>query len=154
MDFLRWGPFDDVRSLQDEMNRLFEQRAGGNAPTAPRRENVSTRVWSPPVDVYEDENEIVVRADLPGVNQDDIRIELTGENLTIQGTRTVPDTPSKEQYVRVERQYGPFQRTFTIGVPLQQDRVTAGYTDGVLEIHLPKAETAKVKTVKVNVQSQ
>lgn len=149
MDVLRWHPFDDLRTIQDEVNRLFEQRSGGNQP-AQRRENVSTRVWSPAVDVLEDGDEIVVRVDLPGVSQDEIKIELTGESLTISGDRALPEE-HREKYVRVERQYGPFQRSFTIGVPLQQDKVTAGYTDGVLEIHLPKAEELKPKRVEVKV---
>ncbi|MBW3622430.1 MAG: Hsp20/alpha crystallin family protein [Armatimonadetes bacterium] len=150
MDVLRWGPFDDIRAIQDEVNRLFEQRAGSSPPAA-RRENVSTRVWTPAVDVIEDQEEIVLRVDLPGVNQDEIKIELTGENLTISGSRPLPGEDERSKYVRVERQYGPFQRSFTIGVPLHQDKVTADYTDGVLEVHLPKSEETKPKRVEVKV---
>jgi len=152
MDLIRWRGIDDLRSVQDEMNRLFELRTGGNPQAAPHpRENVSTRVWSPLVDIVEDEHEIVLRADLPGLKQDDIKIELTSDSLTVSGNRPVPDEASREKHVRLERTYGPFQRSFSIGIPLQQDQVTAGYTDGVLEIHLPKAEEIKPKRVEVKV---
>ena len=150
--FRNWRGFDDLRAIQDEVNRLFEQRSG-NAPQSanPRRENVSTRVWTPAVDVLEDEHEIVLRADLPGMKQDDIKIELTNESLTLSGVRPAPDAVAQEKHVRVERVYGPFQRSFTIGIPLQPDKVTAQYHDGVLEIHLPKAEEVKPKRVEVKV---
>jgi len=152
MDVLRWNPFDDMRSIQDEVNRLFDRRTGQQGPPSQqRRENVSSRVWTPTVDVLEDANEIVLRIDLPGVEQDQIKIELSGESLTISGSRALPDEASRDKYVRVERNYGPFQRSFTIGVPLQQDKVTAGYTDGVLEVHLPKAEEIKPKRVEVKI---
>jgi len=150
--FRNWRSLDDLRAVQEEVNRLFEQRSS-QAPQGPagRREHVSTRVWTPAVDVIEDEHEIVLRADLPGMKQDDIKIELTAEALTLSGSRPAPDEADREKHVRIERVYGPFQRSFTIGVPLQQDKVTAQYHDGVLEIHLPKAEEIKPKRVEVKV---
>jgi HSP20 family protein len=151
MDAMRWSPFDDLRTVQEEVNRLFEQRAGNQPnPYGARRENVSTRVWTPAVDVYEDENEIVLRVDLPGMKQDEIKIELAGDSLTLSGARVLPEQ-DRERYVRLERIYGPFQRSFTIGVPLQHDKVAASYHDGVLELHLPKAEEIKPKRVEVKV---
>ena len=151
MDISRWNPFDDLRTIQEEVNRLFDQRSGGQQPATGQRENVSARVWSPVVDVAEDENEIVLRADLPGVGQDNIKIELTGDSLTLTGTRPLPDEATRNKYVRVERHYGPFQRSFTISVPLQHDKISASYRDGVLEVHLPKAEEVKPKRVEVKV---
>jgi HSP20 family protein len=154
MDVLRWNPFDDLKTIQDEVNRLFEQRTGNRAvPATQRRENVSARVWTPAVDVIEDEHEIIVSVDLPGVKQEDIKIELNGDSLVVSGTRALPEESQREKYVRVERQYGEFQRSFTIGVQLQQDNVSAHYENGVLEVHLPKAEEVKPKRVEVKVGS-
>ncbi len=152
MEVVRWNPFNDLRTIQEEVNRLFEQR---NSPSqsAMSRENVSTRVWSPAVDVTEDADEITLHVELPGVSQDDLRIELAGESLTLSGERPLPDEANRAKYVRVERPYGPFQRVFTIGAPLQHDNETARYTDGVLEVRLPKAEAVKPKRVEVKVGS-
>jgi len=151
MDVLRWSPFDDLRSVQDEVNRLFEQRYGNPRQAPARRENVSSRVWAPPVDVLENASEILVRVDLPGVKKEEIQIEMTGESLSISGHRGHPDEGNSEQLVRTERAYGPFQRTFTVGVQLQQDAVTADYEDGVLTIRLPKAEAVKPRRVEVKI---
>jgi HSP20 family protein len=151
MDVLRWSPFDDLRSIQDEVNRLFEQRSSASPAGAQRRENVSARVWSPPADVYEDENVILLRVDLPGVRQNDIKIDLAGDSLTLSGARPAPEVSEGENYVRLERRYGPFRRSFSIGVPLQQDKVTASYENGVLEVRLPKAEEVKPKRVEVKI---
>ncbi len=150
MDVLRWNPFDDLRAIQDEVNRLFEQRAPVGRGVQ-RREPVSTRVWTPVVDVLEDQDEIVVRAELPGLKQEDIHIELTADSLSLTGERRLPDEDKKENYVRMERPYGRFQRSFSIGVPVKLDEVRASYTDGVLEVRLPKSEEIKPKKVEVSV---
>jgi HSP20 family protein len=103
------------------------------------------------VDVIEDEGEIVLSVDLPGIKQEDINIEMNGDLLSVSGQRALPDESRREKYVRVERQYGPFRRSFTIGVQVQQDNVSANFENGVLEIHLPKAEAVKPKRVEVKV---
>ena len=148
-NIVRFDPFEDfshLSRLQREVNRLFEDntRSGRNAEPA------SSRTWAPPVDILEDGNEIIVRAELPGLKQEDIDIELTGDTLTLKGERKFEDTQRKDSYVRVERAYGQFQRSFTIGVPVQNDAVTASYKDGLLEVHLPKSEATKPKKVKVS----
>ncbi len=145
---VRFDPFEDMTRLQREVNRLFE---GSYAPAARNggAEMASARVWSPSVDIYEDRNEIVVKADLPGLKQEDIDIELAGDTLTLKGERKFEDTERKDGYVRVERTYGTFQRAFTIGVPVQHDGVQASYKDGILEVHLPKSEETKPKKVTV-----
>jgi HSP20 family protein len=146
-NIVRFDPFEDLTRLQREVNRLFDDSA---RPTGRADgELTSSRAWQPRVDIYEDRNEIVVKADLPGVKQDDIDIELTGETLTIRGERKFEDVERKDNYVRVERAYGHFQRSFTIGVPIQHDAVAASYRDGILEVHLPKSEETKPKKVKV-----
>lgn len=145
---VRFDPFEDVTRLQREMNRLFDDSARGASRTG-GTEQASLRGWAPAVDIYEDHNEIIVKAELPGVKQDDIDIQVSGDTLTLRGERRFEDTQKKDNYVRVERAYGTFQRSFTIGVPIQSDRVTATYKDGVLEMHLPKSEEVKPKKVQI-----
>lgn len=146
MDAVRWSPFEELKALQEEMNRLFEQRV---MPAAQRREHVSTRVWSPPVDVYEDDDEIILYVELAGMKQEDIHIELTSDTLTIRGERKFEDGDRRDRFIRVERAYGQFQRSFTLGMPVKADEVRASYKSGVLEIHLPKAEEIRPRKVEV-----
>jgi len=147
-NIVRFDPFEDLTRLQREVNRLFEDsnrvpaRNGG-------AEQVAARAWAPSVDIFEDHNEIVVKADLPGIKQEDIDIELTGETLTIKGERKFEDTQRKDNYLRVERSYGSFQRSFTVGVPIDQDKIKASFNSGVLEVHLPKSELTKPKKITV-----
>jgi HSP20 family protein len=140
----RWDPFRDISVLQDRINRIFNESTG-------RAENASGRTWSPVVDIIETQNDLVVRAELPGMNREDIDIEVTGESLTIRGERRF-DEAAKDEYIRVERPYGPFQRSFSIGVPVQSDKVKASYHDGLLEIIIPKAEETRPKKIKVNAE--
>ncbi|MHB9035111.1 MAG: Hsp20/alpha crystallin family protein [Armatimonadota bacterium] len=140
----RWDPFRDMSVLQDRINRIFNESAW-------RTESASSRAWSPVVDIIETQSDLVVRAELPGMSREDIDIEVTGESLTIRGERKF-DEASKDSYIRVERPYGPFQRSFSIGVPVQSDKVKASYRDGVLEVTIPKAEELKPKKIKVNAE--
>jgi len=144
MGVLRWDPFAELASLRERVNRVFEE----SMRPEDRREQSPARAWAPLVDIYETPAEIVVEADLAGVKQDDIEIQVMGDTLTLRGERK--DTEGRN-YVRVERPYGPFSRSFTIGTPIDQAGVKARYKDGVLEITLPKAEEAKPKQVKVQV---
>lgn len=137
----RWDPFRDLSVLQDRINKIFNEQAG-------RSEPASTRAWAPVVDILETESDLVVRAELPGLKQEDIDIEVTSESLSIKGERKFEDA-AKDQYLRVERPYGPFQRSFTIGVPVQPDKVKATYRDGVLEVNIPKAEEVKPKKIQI-----
>lgn len=145
MDLIRWDPFADLGTLRDRVNRLFEETLSRSG----LREPAEARTWAPLVDIHETDGEIVVSADLPGLSRDQIDIELTGDSLTIKGERTFED--ANKNYVRVERPRGAFQRSFTIGVPIDQANVKAAYHDGVLEVTLPKAEEARPKQVKVEV---
>lgn len=123
-----------------------------NPRAAQPRENVSTRVWSPAVDVYEDQDSIIIQADLPGVKQEAIDIEMNGDTLTIKGERKFEDPSRQDKYVRVERQYGAFQRSFTIGIPVEADKVKATYRNGTLELTIPKSEAVRPKKVQVSVE--
>jgi len=151
MGILRWDPFADMIALRDQINRMFEEslsRTTGR-PAAPS----PSRMWAPVVDILEDNDQIVIKADLPGLKQEDIHIDLTGDTLTLSGERRFEDEQNKDNYVRVERVYGPFQRSFQLGVPVDADRVTASYRDGILTIRLPKPEAIKPRRVEIKAES-
>jgi HSP20 family protein len=138
--------FETLMRLPNEMFSVMNPRA------AQPREHVSSRVWSPLVDVYEDKDAIVLKVELPGIQQDEIDIEMAGETLTIRGERKFEDEARRENYIRIERQYGAFQRSFTIGIPIEEDKVKATYRNGILEITIPKSEATKPKKVQVAVE--
>jgi len=148
MSYVRYDhdPFETLLRLQDDLSRAIGPRGG--QPQQPR-EHVSSRVWSPLVDVYEDADAIIIRADLPGVNQEEIDIEMNNDTLTLRGERKFEDEQRRDRYVRVERQYGAFQRSFTVGVPIEPDKIKAVYKNGILELTLPKAEVTKPRKVQV-----
>jgi len=150
-NIVRFDPFRELDRLQNEVNRLFD---GYTAPTQEGRPSgvpaaFAGRLWSPAVDIAENQNEIVLHAELPGLKQDEIDIELTGDTLTIRGERKFESEERKDSFVRVERSYGRFQRSFTLGVPVEAERVSATYPDGILEIHLPKSEATRPRKVPV-----
>ncbi|MEP0765400.1 MAG: Hsp20/alpha crystallin family protein [Fimbriimonadia bacterium] len=136
-----FGRFDRiVRRLFDEIN-------------APAWNEISAGVsaWAPPVDIKETESELILTAELPGVKMEDIDIEMAGEHLTIKGKREFEQTTEKDNYIRVERAYGSFSRSFMLGVPIEADKVEASYKDGVLTVTLPKSPSVRPKKVQVNV---
>jgi HSP20 family protein len=145
MNIIRFNPFAEVTSLRDQVNRLFDEMA---SPRAESREGGAPRMWAPLVDITENENEVVVTLDVPGVDRDGIDVQLTGENLVVRGERKF-ERQEKTSYVHLERPQGTFSRSFTIGVPVQADRVSASYRDGVLTISLPKAEAVKPRKVQI-----
>jgi HSP20 family protein len=106
-------------------------------------------LFAPPADIHETADEFVVKMDLPGVSQKDIKINLTGDALVVRGERTQEKTENGVSRHRVERVYGSFERAFTLPASLRGDRVKATYKDGVLEIHVPKAEEAKVREIEI-----
>ena len=147
MSLVRFDPFRELEALQQDVSRLFQETMG--APM--RREAGAQRLWAPPVDVTEDDDQIVVRMDLPGIKKEDLDIDLTGDTLTIKGERKFEAEEKKGNYVRTERAYGTFQRSFTIGVPVKVGEVKASYKDGVLNVTIPKAEEVRPKKVDVQV---
>lgn len=132
---MRWEPFKDLLSLQDRMNRLFEESLarGGTRDGQP-----SQAQWSPAVDILETEAEIVLKAELPGVDLSAIDIQIKDNVLTLRGDRTFEHAVKKEHYYRIERSYGNFVRSFTLPGTVDQERVQAQLRDGVLEVKLPK----------------
>ncbi len=143
----RWEPFRGVTTLQDQINRLFNdafERTG---------EQSNLSAWAPPVDIYETEQELVVKADLPDVDPKDLDIRVENNLLTIRGERKFEKKVNEESYLRVERSYGSFARSFTLANTVHTDAIKAEYENGVLTLSIPKGEEAKPKQIKVNVSA-
>jgi len=140
----RFGPFRDLTLLQDRINRLFEDNIA-------RQEGRTTtgEVWMPMIDITEDDNEIVLWVDLPGMSQNEVEITVSGDQLTLKGERK-GDQENTRKLLRRERIMGPFSRTFELNLPVEVDKVTASYKNGVLEIHLPKSAETKPRKITIN----
>ncbi len=149
MATVRWDPFQDLISLQERMNRLFDQTV---ARSRGEHEGVIAPSWSPPVDIYETAESIVLKAELPGLNTDDIDIQVRDNTLTLKGERRLAKGVEEENYLRAERAHGSFQRSFTLPTAIQADKIRAVFKDGVLEMNIPKAEEAKPKQIKIEVK--
>jgi len=141
----RWEPFRGVTTLQDQINRLF------NEAFERKGEESSLSAWAPAVDIYETEQELVVKADLPDVDPKDLDIRVENNLLTIRGERKFEKKVSEENYLRVERSYGSFARSFTLANTVNSEAIKADYQNGVLTLTIPKREEAKPKQIKVNV---
>jgi len=141
----RWEPFRGVTTLQDQINRLF------NETFERKGEESSLSAWAPAVDIYETEQELVVKADLPDVDPKDLDIRVENNLLTIRGERKFEKKVGEENYLRVERSYGSFARSFTLANTVNSEAIKADYQNGVLTLTIPKREEAKPKQIKVNV---
>ena len=141
----RWEPSRGATTLQDQINRVFQdvfERAG---------EESSLTAWAPAVDIYETEHELVVKADLPDIDPKDLDIRVENNILTIRGERKFEKKVNEDNYLRVERSYGAFARSFTLTNAVNADAIKADYQNGVLTLTIPKREEAKPKQIKVNV---
>lgn len=147
MALMRWEPFRDLMTMQDKMNRLFNEFFA--RPGSYEEEGIVRGTWSPAVDIYETDNDIVLKAELPGMSQEDIQLEIRENVLTLKGERKQERQVEESNYHRVERSYGTFQRMFTLPNAIQQDRVKARYKDGILEVTMPKAEVSKPKHIAI-----
>ena len=145
MAIARWDPFRDLNMLQDRMNRLFDD-AGRPWRTD---EPAATTSWSPSVDIFETEGEIVVKAELPGIDRKDIQLNLENNVLSLRGERKFQKETKDDNYHRIERSYGVFSRAFSIPATVDEERIRADYKDGVLKIVLPKKDQAKPKQIKI-----
>jgi HSP20 family protein len=145
MAISRWDPFRDLGLLQDRMNRMFDDAGRGWRADEPS----ATTTWSPAVDIYETENEIMVQAELPGVDRKDITLNLENNVLTLKGERRFEKETKQENYHRIERSYGGFSRAFSIPAIVDEEKIRADYKDGILKIALPKKELVKPKQIKI-----
>ena len=144
MQLVRWTPMGNLQSFQHEMNRMFDQFfRGGNGEEA----KVST--WQPSVDIYETDDALVIKAELPGVSKDDVSIDVHQNTLTLRGQRKHEAEVKDEHYHRVERSYGSFQRSFTLPTTVDAEKAEASFKDGVLELRLPRLESAKPRQVAI-----
>ncbi|HBO69040.1 MAG TPA: molecular chaperone [Deltaproteobacteria bacterium] len=149
MAIVRWlDPFRDLTGIQDRMNQIFEDALSRSRG---RDEGMRTGMWTPAVDIYEKNDFVVVKAELPGVEKDQISVEVKDGILTLRGERKLERDVKEESYHRIERAYGSFLRSFSLPVSVDQDKVKAKFKDGVLEVELPKKEKTKPKQVKVDV---
>jgi len=147
MAIVRWlDPFRDLSSIQERMNQIFEDAL---ARSRGREEGLRSGMWTPAVDIYESNDSVVVKAELPGVEKDQISVEVKDGILSLRGERKFEKEVKEESYHRIERSYGSFQRSFSLPVSVDQEKVTAQFKNGVLEVTLPKKEQAKPKQIRI-----
>ncbi|MBC7362543.1 MAG: Hsp20/alpha crystallin family protein [Candidatus Aminicenantes bacterium] len=146
MAITKWDPFRDLMILRDRMNRLFEDLV-----SSPRFEDseLIQSTWSPAVDIYETENELVLTAELPGVDEKDVEIKIEDNTLTLKGERKFEKETKEENYHRIERAYGSFFRSFSLPNYIDQEKISAEYENGLLRIHMPKKAEVKPRKVKI-----
>jgi HSP20 family protein len=147
MALVRWEPVRELSSLQSEMNRLFNTffdtpTTAGNGPT---------RRWVPSMDLVETDEHFVLRADLPGLSEEDVAIELEDNVLTVSGERKAEHEDKKEGFYRVERSYGQFRRSLTLPEGVDADGIEASFDKGVLEVRIPKPAERKPRRVAIKV---
>jgi HSP20 family protein len=141
----RWEPFTGAVTLQDQINRLFNDTFGRTSQES------NLTAWAPAVDIFETEHELIVKADLPDVDPKDLDIRVENNILTIRGERKFEKKVSEDKYLRVERAYGSFSRSFSLANTVNPEGIKAEYQNGVLTLVVPKREEAKPKQIKVNV---
>jgi HSP20 family protein len=140
----RWDPFREIHTLQNRLNRLFEEQYGS-------QEAITTSAFVPPVDIYEDQHGIQLKLEVPGIDQKDLDIKVENNVLTVSGERKFESEQKEENFHRIERRYGSFTRSFTLPNTADTDNISAEYNNGVLNIHLAKREEAKPKQIKVSI---
>jgi HSP20 family protein len=146
MSIVRYDPFRDLRTLQEEVNRLFST----NLTRAFDDEGIGRGAWAPSVDIYENKDQIVLEAELPGMNQDDFDLSIENNVITLRGERRFEKTDETDNYHRVERSYGAFTRSFTLPQTVSPEGATAEYNNGVLRVTLPKREETKARRIQVS----
>jgi HSP20 family protein len=143
-----WEQAGAVMSLQEEVNHLFE-----NTFARDRQGHADLTTWAPAVDIYETENELVVQADLPDLQDKDIDVRVENNTLTIRGERKFEKDVNEENYLRIERAYGSFMRSFSLPNTVSSENIRADYRNGVLTLHLAKREESKPKQIKISVST-
>jgi len=155
MSLVRWNPARDLTAwpsdlfgMQREMNRMFNNLFR----SSDEGEDYALAAWTPAVDIAEHDDEFTVKVELPGVSKDDVKITVDSNMLTVRGEKKQEKETKKENYHRVERSYGSFQRSFTLPTAIINDKIDAAFKDGILTVHVPKAEEAKPKQIEVKVK--
>ncbi len=152
MAIVRFEPFRDLLSIQDRMNHLFDGAFRGVARGA-EDEGLTSGSWAPAVDIFEQEDRIVLKAELPGLDPKDVDIRVENNTLTLRGERRVENEVKQEDYRRVERSYGTFSRSFTLPSVVDLEHIKAEFQNGVLNLTLPKKAEAKPRQISINVNA-
>ena len=145
MSITRYDPFRDLRSLQEEVNRLFST----NLTRGFGEEGIGRGAWNPSVDIYENKDQIILEAELPGMNRGDFELTVENNVITLRGERNFEKKDETDNYHRVERSYGSFTRSFTLPQTVSAEGATAEYTNGVLRVSLPKREETKARRIEI-----
>ena len=145
MAIIRWDPFRDIITLREKMNRLFEDAVMARG----EEKDMISSTWIPSVDIYETENSLILTAEIPGVDENNIEIKIEDNTLSLKGERLFEKETTEENYHRIERSYGSFYRSFAIPRSVDQEKIRAEHDNGVLRITMPKKPESKPKTVKV-----
>jgi HSP20 family protein len=148
MAIARWDPFRDVATLQDRINRIFNESFGRSRDLD---EEVSLYDWSPPVDIYETGDGVVLKVELPGVNKDDVSVEVKDNVLNLKGERLLDPEIKDENYYRKERSFGKFNRSFSLQETIKPDLIKASFKNGVLTVEIPRPEEEKPKQITVDI---
>ncbi|MCP2518929.1 Hsp20/alpha crystallin family protein [Candidatus Aminicenantes bacterium AC-708-M15] len=146
MSIIKWDPFKDLLTFREKMNRLFEETFSLRGEEG----ELFSGTWSPAVDIYETENEVVLTAELPGMNEKDIQLKIEDNNLVLRGERKFEKETKEENYHRIERAYGSFYRCFTIPPTVDRDKISAEYDNGILTVRMPKKAETKPKEIKIS----
>jgi HSP20 family protein len=146
MGVMRWDPFRDLLSIQDEMNQVFRRAIGQGGQSEPGE---GRALWAPALDISERKDAYLVTVEVPGVKPEDLDVTLEDGVLTVQGRREATRDSSDQQYHRVERRYGAFRRTVTLPTRTKAEAIEASFENGVLEIIVPKAEEARPRKIEI-----
>jgi HSP20 family protein len=149
MSIVRYDPFRDLRTLQEEVNRLFST----NLTRGFDEEAIGRGAWNPSVDIYENKDQIVLEAELPGMNREDFELSVENNVITLRGERRFEKKDDTDNYHRVERSYGSFTRSFTLPQTVSAEGAKAEYSNGVLRVTLPKREETKSRRIEVTGES-
>jgi HSP20 family protein len=147
MELTRWNPMRDVFSLRHQMNHLFDDVF---RPVVRGDGTLSMRNWNPTVDIYDDDENIVIKAELPGIDKKDIAIDVKEGALTLKGERSFDNEVKEEKYYCRERAFGKFERVFRLPADVNPEKISADYKDGILKIDIPKPEEKKPKQITVH----
>lgn len=145
MAIIRWDPFRDLMTFRERMNRLFEDVVASRG----EEKDLVSSSWTPSVDIYEDENNLVLTAEVPGLEEKDIEIKIEDSTLTLKGERKFEKEVKEENFHRIERSYGSFYRSFTLPHYIDQDKIEAEHENGILKITMPKKPELKPRKVKI-----
>ncbi|HMU56309.1 MAG TPA: Hsp20/alpha crystallin family protein [Nitrospira sp.] len=145
----RWNPLRDWEEMEKRLSNVIERAIG--VPNGEKKEAISVAEWSPVVDITEDEKEYVIKAEIPEMKKEEIKINVHDDVLSVSGERKYEQEEKGKKYHRVERSYGSFMRSFTLPEDADGSKIAAEYKDGVLKLHLPKTDKAKSKAVEIKI---